>query len=144
MRFKILFILLLAVSFANAQSIFTPKPLPAQKFSIKEGVAAPAVVTQNFIRPILSASASVSNGAQLAGGFGFSFQHDYLDSTSKTWAIRYEISILGFLGVGSGKVSGTAGLVFGIPGTNGIIQVGPGYDFTNKQLVLLTGAAINF
>lgn len=127
---------------ASAQSIFTPKPLPSQKIFLS--AASPAPVTQNFIRPIVGVSASVSNGTQLAGGFGLSFQHDYLDVASNAWAIRYEVSALGFLGVGSGKISGTGGIVFGIPGTNGLIQVGPGYDFGNKQWVLLTGVAVNF
>lgn len=144
---KFLSVLLVCIAFmfsAGAQSVFSPKPLPVEKMSIKAGAAIASPVTQNFFRPIVGVSASVSNGTQLAGGFGFSFQHDYLDVASNTWAIRYEISALGFLGVGQGKISGTGGIVFGIPGTNGLIQIGPGYDFTNKQVVLLTGTAINF
>src|ERR1700680_594489 len=117
MKIKLLLVSLsiLLAGTTMAQSIFLPKPLPASMPSFKEGAAAPTTVTKNFIRPIISGTASLSNGTQLAGGFGFSFQHDYIDSASKTWAIRYEISVLGFLGVGAGKISGTAGLVFGIP-----------------------------
>jgi hypothetical protein len=47
------------------------------------------------------------------------------------------------MGTNGKQITGTGGLIFGIPGTGGLIQIGPGYDFTQKQLVLLTGVGIS-
>lgn len=141
-----LIILIIAVG-ANAQ-FFKKSPLPnTEQFNpmaraiMPSAVAAPT--TQNFIKPLIGVSASVSNGTSLAGGVGISFQHSTADAATNSWVIQYSISALGFIGTNGTKISGTGGLVFGIPGTGGLIQIGPGYDFTQKQLVLLTGVAIS-
>lgn len=140
-QLSFLLILLFTVTFCEAQ-FFKPKPLPSTELKIGLSVANPIV--QNFVKPIIGVTASVSNGTQLAGGAGVAFQHDKFDATSNSWIIQYSISALGFLGTNGTKITGTGGFILGIPGTNGLIQTGPGYDFTNKQLVLLTGVAINF
>lgn len=141
MKFIIILFLASISLGASAQSFFKPLPKIQHGFS---GFAAPKDSSINVFRPIVGVTASVSNGTQLAGGFGVSFQHDTYDLASDTWVIKYSVSALGFLGTNGNKVTGTAGLVAGIPGTAGLIQIGPGYDFTNKQLVLLTGVGINF
>lgn len=141
---KYLFLLLIAfvsVGVVNAQ-FFMPNPRPYANTELKMGATAPNPLIKNFIKPIIGISASVSDGTQLAGGFGVSFQHDKADAASNTYVIQYSISVLGFLGTNGSKITGTGGLVFGIPGTSGIVQVGPGYDFTFQKLVLLTGVAV--
>lgn len=142
MKCKILFAAILFISIgANAQ-FFKKSAIPPRSYSLVEG-ATTAPTTQNFIKPLIGVSASVSNGTSLAGGIGVSFQHSKDDATTNSWVIQYSISALGFLGTNGTKISGTGGLVFGIPGTGGLIQIGPGYDFTQKQLVLLTGVGIS-
>jgi hypothetical protein len=128
---------------ANAQSPFKPKPLPTfdKTHSLELG-AASAPLTQNFWRPVVGITASVSNGSALAGGFGISYQHNKWDSASQSWAIQYAFSGVAFIGSSGTKVTGIGGIVISIPGTNGIISLGPGYDFTQKQLVFLTGVTI--
>ena len=138
-------ILLLSILFislgANAQ-FFKKSPIPAKTYALIEGATSSPTV-QNFIKPIVGVSASVSNGTALNGGIGVSFQHSTADQSTNSWVINYSISAIGFLGTTGNKLTGTAGLIFGIPGTGGLIQIGPGYDFTQKQVVLLTGVAIS-
>lgn len=126
---------------ASAQ-FFKPKPLPTVEAKLGASLSNPLV--KNFVKPIIGVTALVSNGTQLAGGVGVAFQHDKFDAASNSWVISYSVSAVGFLGVGGGRITGTGGLIFGIPGTAGIVQIGPGYDFTYKQIVLLTGVGINF
>lgn len=144
MKFKLIIlasVLFFAMS-ASAQSFFGPKALPTG--GTKLGISASNPLVQNFVKPIIGITASVSSGAQLSGGVGVAFQHDKFDNASNSWVIQYSVSGIGFLGTDGSKITGTGGLVFGIPGTNGLIQAGPGYDFTNKKVVILTGVAINF
>lgn len=141
MKLLILASVLLFSMSASAQ-FFKPKALPTAQN--KFGATVTNQFVKNFFKPIIGVTALVSNGTQLAGGAGIAFQHDKFDAASNSWVISYSVSALGFLGTGGGKITGTGGLVFGIPGTGGIVQIGPGYDFTNKQIVLLTGVGINF
>jgi len=142
--FKILAIALLFISGTCSAQFFQKSPLPgtptAHVFNLDGATAAPSV--QNFLKPLIGISASVSTGAALDGGVGFSFQHSKSDPATNSWVIQYSISALGFLGTNGKQITGTGGLVFGIPGTGGLIQIGPGWDFTNKQIVLLTGVGI--
>lgn len=126
----------------NAQSFFKPLPKLNESINGKMGVSSGSVL--NSIRPVADITATVSNGAQLAGGIGIGFQHNQWDASSQTWITEYSISGLIFLGTNGNKITTTTGLVVGIPGTNGIIQLGYGYDFTGKQPVLLTGVGIKF
>lgn len=141
MKLKLLF-LASAVFFSTVctAQFFQKTPVPGAA-EVKLGAAA-APTVQNFIKPLIGVSASVSNGTQLAGGVGISFQHSKSDPTTNSWVIQYSISALGFLGTNGSKITGTGGLVFGVPGTGGLIQIGPGYDFTMKNLVVLTGVGI--
>lgn len=140
---KILFISLFALCFsfaASAQSFFKPIPLPTQgqKNLLKAG-SATAPLIQNSIRPLVGVTASISDGTALAGGVGAGFQHNQYDEASQKWVTQYSISGLVFL---DSKASVVGGLVLGFAG--GLLQVGPGYDFTSKRFVLLTGIGINF
>ena len=142
MKFK-LFLLVLSVFIIGSCSaqigIFGPKPVPypGGKFGLT------ADSTHNFFRPTVSVSATFSNGTSLAGGFGIQFQHDKADAASNTWVIQYSVSAIGFLTTNGSKLGGVGGIVLGIPGTNGIVNVGGGRDFTNGAWVFITGASIN-
>lgn len=139
----LLFLCLIAISFScKSQGFF--KPLPKLSRTEKFALGVSADSTMNSFRPVAVLSASVSNGAQLAGGFGAGLGHYKYDAASQEWVTVYSISAVGFLGTNGNSLTGTAGLVLGIPGTNGIIGVGPGYDFTGKQVVLLTGVQLQF
>jgi hypothetical protein len=144
---KISVLLLCAVlmaSVCNAQ-FFGPKALPSGFGKLRLDAAAvvdSSTLTKNFFRPAVGISASLSNGTQLTGGIGISFQHNKFDVSSDSWAIQYSLSILGYLGTNGTKLSGLAGFLFGIPGTGGIVNVGNGYDFTGKTPVFFTGALI--
>jgi hypothetical protein len=143
MRFKLLLIAVLFSIGANAQ-FFSKSPVPGAHGLNTRAVTPTASPTiQNFIKPIVGVSASVSNGAALDGGIGVSFQRSKADPVTNSWIIQYTISAIAFIGTNGSKITGTGGLIFGIPGTGGLIQIGPGYDFTQKQLVLLTGVGIS-
>lgn len=150
MKFKLLF-LVFAVAFAtscSAQSFFKPIPKCKGTYSTDQvghlSLTASGDSIQNSFRPVASVTASVSNGAALAGGFGISFQHNKWDIPSQTWVTEYAVSGLGFLVTNGNSIGGVAGIVLGIPGTNGLINVGPGYDFTSKQVVFLSGVIFKF
>lgn len=138
-----LLLLVFAFAFSTActAQFFGPKPLPhpGGKFSLSAVDS-----TRNFIKPIISVSATFSNGTSLAGGVGISWQHTKPDAASNSYIIQYSVSGIAFLTTNGNKIGGTGGLVIGIPGTAGMIQVGGGRDFTNKQWVGITGAAITF
>jgi hypothetical protein len=140
---KFLLLSLIVAFFAtssNAQSIFAPKPTPypggAFRLSSTDS-------THNFFRPTISVSATFSNGASMAGGFGIQFQHDRADAASNTWVPIYTVSAIGFITTNGNRIGGTAGIVVGIPGTAGVVNVGAGRDFTNGVYVLITGANIS-
>lgn len=144
----LLSIVMLSVFGANAQAgFFKPKPLPNVsdiKFKATPSGDTVISIVKNFVRPIVDVTATVSTGASLAGGVGLSWQHDSFDIASNSWVIKYSVSAVGFIGTNGTKITGLGGLIFGIPGMGGLVQVGPGYDFTQKQIVLLTGVGINF
>lgn len=143
MKFRLL-LLAFSVVFSTACTAQFFKPLPKVSRSEKLTLGASADSTMNAFRPVAVLSASVSNGTQLAGGFGAGYCHYKWDATSQAWVTIYSISAVGFLGTNGNSLTGTGGLILGIPGTNGIIGVGPGYDFTGKQVVLLTGVQLQF
>jgi len=144
MKIRLLFIAF-SIILSTACSAQFFKPLPKPGGSAKFGLAkVSADSTMNSFRPVVAISALVSNGTQLAGGFGIGYGHYKWDAASQSWVTQYSIAAIGFLGTDGIKITGTGGLVFGLPGTNGIISVGPGYDFTGKQVVLLTGVQIQF
>jgi hypothetical protein len=134
----LLLLALIAISFSSQAQFFQKSPVPGASAKF----AAVAPTTQNFIKPIIGVTASVSNGASLGGGVGISFQHSKSNAATNSWDIQYSISGIAFLSTNGTKISGIGGLIFGIPGTGGLIQIGPGYDFGNKQVVLLTGVGI--
>jgi hypothetical protein len=147
MKLKILFLCISVVvaSIASAQSFFKPLPKGNQYASnMSLAVTDSSKLTMNAIRPVVALSALVSDGTQLAGGFGAGFEHLSWDQASQSWVTVYSISALAFLGTNGNSITATGGLVFGIPGTNGIVGVGPGYDITSKQFVLMTGVQIQF
>lgn len=140
-----LFLLSVCVVFAStvsAQSFFKPLPKPSHLAAGKFGLATDSV--QTSIRPVLNISATFSDGTSLAGGAGIGVQHNKWDVTSGTWITKWSVSAIGFLGTNGTKISGTAAIVFGIPGTNGLVNIGPGYNLTNGVWVLATGAIIKF
>jgi hypothetical protein len=142
MRIKVL-LLALSVCFAgacSAQSFF--KPIPKLNHEVSLGIATDSI--QNSLRPVASVTASFSSGAALAGGFGIAFQHNKWDIPSSSWVTQWSASALGFLVTNGNSVGGIAGVVLGIPGTNGLINIGPGYDFTNKQWGFLSGVIFKF
>lgn len=140
MKVKLILIsLLLASCFANAQ-FFKKTPVPgAAEFKLG---AAVTPVTENLIKPIIGITAIESNGASLGGGVGISLQHSKANAATNSWDIQYSISALAFITTNGKTIGGTGGLVIGIPGTGGLVQLGGGYDFTNKQFVALTGVGI--
>lgn len=135
-------ILVAQVTFAQVGGFFKPIPLPGanQKMSL----TASANPTQYMLRPVASVTAISGNGAQLAGGFGIALQANKYDPTTLAYVTQWSAAAIGFLATNGNKLSGVAGLAIGIPGTNGILQAGPGYDFTNKQVVLLSGVQFKF
>lgn len=138
MRTKILLVLLIAANTVFSQSMFKPLPKPSEKLSLKAGIANPNI--QNSIRPLAGVTASYfSDGTQLAGGIGVGLQHNVYDQLSQTWTTQWSISGLVFIDT---KASAIGGLVFGV--ANGLIQIGPGYNFATKQFVVLTGFGIKF
>jgi hypothetical protein len=140
MKVKLLLIVLFFATTAKAQ-FFEKSPVPGTHPVGFRAIASPT--TQNFIKPLIGVSAAVSTGASLDGGIGISFQHSKSNAATNSWDIQYTISAIGFLGTNGKTITGTAGLIFGIPGTGGLVQIGPGYDFTLKQPVLLTGVGIS-
>jgi hypothetical protein len=144
MKLKLLLITLL-FAFAgtvSAQSFFKPLPKLHSYDAGKLGVSTDS--TMNSIRPVVAISASVSDGTSLASGLGAGFEHLKWDPVSQSWITIYSISAIGFLTTNGNSIGGTAGLIFGIPGTGGLISVGPGYDVTGKRWVFLSGVQIQF
>lgn len=141
MKFKLL-LLSLAVIFSTAVSaqFFKKTPVPGAS-EFKMG-ATSAPVVQNFVKPIIGISATVSNGTSLGGGVGISFQHSKANAATNSWDIQYSISAIMFLTTNGNAIGGTGGIVIGVPGTGGLVQVGGGRDFTQKQWVVLTGVGI--
>lgn len=144
MKLKFLFLILsvvFSISCSAQNGFFGPKPppYPGGRFSLS---ATAVDSTHNFFKPTINVSATFSNGTSMAGGIGIQWQHDKANAATNTWVIQYSVSAIAFLTVNASKIGGTGGLVIGIPGTAGIIQLGGGYDFTNKQFVAITGAAI--
>lgn len=124
----------------DAQQFFKPLPRPG----IVTGKFAPKATTttvpstMNVFRPVASVTASIDGGAQLAGGAGISFQHNTYDNPSNSWVTQYSVSALAFIDT---KASIVGGLAFGFLN---FISIGPGYSFTDKKFVLLTGVQIKF
>lgn len=137
MRLKILIFALVISNALFAQSFFKPLAKPGTKISLKTGST--LVTVQNSFRPIVGVTASISDGTNLAGGIGASFQHNIWDTPSQTWITQYSVSALVFLDTRAAVVGG---LVLGL--ANGLIQIGPGWDFTTKKFTLLTGVGIKF
>jgi hypothetical protein len=142
MKFKLLLLIFSAVftvSCSAQNGFWGPKPVPYPGGQFK---ATTTTLTKNFFKPTINVSATFSNGTSMAGGVGIQWQHDKADAASNTWVPVYTVSAIAFLTTNGKTIGGTGGLVVGIPGTAGIIQLGGGYDFTNKQFVAITGAAI--
>lgn len=136
----LLFLFLIAASFSCSAQFFKKTPVPgAAEFKMGAAVT-PA--TQNLIKPLIGITATESNGAALGAGVGISFQHSKANAATNSWDIQYSISALAFITTNGKTIGGTGGLLIGIPGTGGLIQLGGGYDFTAKQLVALTGVGI--
>lgn len=131
------------LSFGQVGGFFKPLPLPGAE--LRASITATNPLVQNNIRPLFDVTATVLGaGTQLAGGFGVGLQHNVFNTTSNAWTTAWSASIIGFLGTTGTQMTGIGGLALGIPGTNGMIQVGPGYDFTNKAVVIMTGIGITF
>lgn len=144
----ILIIVSLASS-VHAQSFFKPIPKPTQNeifkaralIQLSDSVAVSSTqvnMAQNSFRPVASVTASISDGTALAGGIGISFQHNTFDAPSQTWVTQYSVAAIAFLDT---RASLVGGLVLGFLN---YVQLGPGYDFTTKKIVLLTGVTIKF
>jgi hypothetical protein len=146
---KKLLLLSLVIGFAfscKSQSFFAPLPKPTHfengKLSLTFGQSVDSIVKS--IRPVAVLSANVSDGAQLAGGAGIGYQRNVWDATSQSYITQYSISLVGLLGTNGLKLTGTGGLVIGVPGTNGLVGIGGGYDFTLKQYVFISGVQLKF
>lgn len=125
---------------ASAQSFFKPLPKPTTatgKFVPRAEVTTPGTMMNSF-RPLVGITASISDGTALAGGIGGGFQHNIFDGPSNSWVTQYSVSGLVFIDT---KASIIGGLAFGFLN---FINLGPGYDFTTKKFVLLTGVQIKF
>lgn len=146
MKLKLLllsFILcIVTVGVGHAQSFFKPLPKPAAFSAGKFSLASDSVM--GTFRPVVAISASLSNGASLSSGLGVGYERLKYDATSQAWVTQYSIAALGFISTNGNAIGGTAGLAIGIPGTNGLLSVGPGYDFTGGKWVFMTGAQIQF
>lgn len=142
MKLKLI-ILVFAVAFSTVCSaqFFLPLHKPTLNAS-KFGLSLDSIVKS--IRPVAVISATASSGAQLAGGAGFGYQSNKWDATSQSYITQYSVSIIGLLGTNGNKITGTGGLVIGVPGTNGMLGVGGGRDFTQSQWVFITGVQIKF
>ena len=132
---------------ANAQTLFKPLPKPSfsSGFTVAQnnyGISLDSIIKS--IRPVAVITGVTSTGEQLAGGAGLGYQKNVWDASSQSYITQYSISIVGLLGTNGNKITGTAGLVVGIPGTNGLAGVGGGYDLTLGQWVLITGIQIKF
>jgi hypothetical protein len=143
---KLILLTLITISFfaSNAQSgFFEPLSKPEHRDGIsKLGISLDSIVKS--IRPVAVLSATVSDGAQLAGGAGFGYQSNKWNSATQSYITQYSISLVGLLGTTGTKLTGTGGLVIGVPGTNGLIGIGGGYDFTLKQWVFISGVQLKF
>lgn len=143
-KFLLPLVLLFVAQVSMAQfSPFKPVPLPGA-ISKLSAAAATTYPTQYMIRPVASVTAISGNGAQLAGGFGIALQANKYDPASLAYVTEWSAALIGFLATNGNTLSGVAGLAVGIPGTNGVIQAGPGYDFTNKKVVILSGVQFKF
>jgi len=141
----LIFLVGLLASFGvSAQSgFFGPLPKPTHKYVPgKYNLSVDSVIKS--IRPVVVLAADVSDGAQLAGGAGIGYQVNKWDAASGNYITKWSVSLVGLLGTTGTKITGTGGVVIGIPGTNGIIGVGGGRDFTQSAWVLITGAVIKF
>jgi hypothetical protein len=146
MKIKLLILaLVLGVTTAHAQSFFNNVPPLETKFGVaKNSVGLPLDSILNAIRPVVVVSATVSDGAQLAGGAGFGYQRLKWNATTQAWQTMWSVSAVGLLGTNGLKITGTGGIIIGIPGTNGRIGIGGGRDFTLNDWVLITSAVIQF
>lgn len=135
---SVLVIILLFAVTANAQ-FFKPLPKPGGSFNGKLGLATDSVI--NSFRPVVSVTALLGDGSQLAGGFGIGFQHNKWDVPSQAWNTVWSLSAIGFLGTNGNTITGTVGGVFGFLN---FISVGAGYDITQKKAVIITGAQLHF
>ena len=89
-------------------------------------------------------SATVSDGAGLAGGAGFGYQSNKWDAATQSYITQWSVSAVGLLNVQGSKLSGIAALIAGVPGTNGMIAIGGGYDFTQGRWVFVPTVQIKF
>jgi hypothetical protein len=126
----------------SAQSFFKPLPKLSSVSAGKFGISLDSIVKS--IRPVVVISGTVSNGASLAGGAGIGYQSNKWDPASQAYITQYSISLIGLLGTNGNQITGTAGLVIGIPGTNGMLAVGGGRDFTQKAWVFIPTIQIKF
>jgi hypothetical protein len=142
-RFLLPLVLVLVAQLSFGQGGFF-KPIPLPGANQKLALAASSNPTQYMIRPVASVTAISGNGAQLAGGFGIALQANQYDANTNTYITEWSAALLGFLATNGSKLSGVAGLAIGIPGTNGVIQAGPAYDFTNNTWGVLSGVQFKF
>ncbi len=143
MKFRLVLLAsVLFLSMSVSAQFFKPIPKPGHLAEGRFGLATDSV--KSSIRPVLNISATFSDGTSLAGGAGLGFQRNRWDVASQSWVTKWSLSGIGFLGTNGTKISGTAALVFGIPGTNGLVNIGPGYNITMGVWVLATGAIIKF
>ena len=137
---KLLILSLLAIGVslgASAQSFF--KALPKPGLNAKFGAEQALVV--NSIRPVVSVTAVLADGTQLAGGAGAGFQHNVWDPASQTYTTQYSLSAIGFLGSNGSNATFSAGLVVGFLN---FLSAGPVYDFTTKKFGVATGVQLHF
>lgn len=140
MKFKLLLLSMLTVfSLSVSAQFFKPIPKPGSTLIGSATAANPLI--QNNIRPVFGVTASVSDGATLAGGLGVGWQHNQWDAPSQAWVTQYSVSALAFLGSNGSQADFIGGLAFGFLN---FISIGPGYDFTSKKFALLTGVQVHF
>jgi hypothetical protein len=137
-RLVLLASVLLFACTAHAQ-FFKPLPKPGHVVEGRFGLATDSV--SNSFRPVVSVTALLGDGSQLAGGFGIGYQHNKWDAPSQTWNTVWSLSAIGFLGTTGNRITGTIGGVFGFLN---FISVGAGYDITQKKAVIITGAQLHF
>jgi hypothetical protein len=145
MKVKLIIAALLITASVNAQSFFGPLP-KANVYSDKLGITVvdSSKLSMNAFKPVVAVSALVSDGTELSGGAGVAYSHYVWDQASQSWVTIWYVGAVGFLGTTGSTITGSAGIIGGIPGTNGIIGIGPLYNLTTKKFGLATGVTLQF
>lgn len=135
-------VLTFAVSQAQMSHFFGAPAKPKSFTSGRLGLATDS--TSNGFHFLASVSTTVSTGVGLAGGAGVGYLWNKWDPTNQVFNTTSFVAAIGFANITNNKVGGVGGLVVGIPGTNGVVGVGFGRDFSNGVYVGLANVMFKF